>query len=120
NGMIPIEPILQLPEGTVNNVGKAGFFPNGNYTFKDDFTADKLDYRWVGLRGAREDFIETTKNGLIIHPFNVDIKETKPTSTLFYRQQHKNFSFSTTIDYQPTSEKDLAGIVAFQNEGSNY
>ncbi|HJY14065.1 MAG TPA: hypothetical protein VJ304_14825, partial [Flavobacterium sp.] len=44
----------------------------------------------------------------------------KPTSTLFYRQQHNTFSFSATIDYKPASEKDLAGIVCLQNERYNY
>ena len=34
--------------------------------------------------------------------------------------QHNNFSFTTTIDYKPTSEKDLAGIVCLQSERFNY
>ena len=64
--------------------------------------------------------MEQTKNGLEITPFETNIKEVKPTSTLFYRQQHRTFSFSTTLNYKPKSEKDLAGVVALQNEGSNY
>lgn len=121
NGLIPLEPKLKMPKGVLENkTGKEGFFPNGNFTFKDDFTSKKLDYRWIGLRGPREDFIKTTKKGLEIHPFQTNIKEVKPTSTLFYRQQHNSFSFTTTIDYKPKSEKDLAGVVALQNEGSNY
>ncbi len=121
NGLVPLEPKLKMPEGvSANNTGKEGFFPNGNFTFKDNFSAEKLDYRWIGLRGPREDFISTSKKGLTITPFEVNIKETKPTSTLFYRQQHNAFSFETTIDYKPGSEKDLAGIVALQSENSNY
>lgn len=81
---------------------------------------NKLDYRWIGLRGPRENFISLTKKGLQINPFAVSIKELKPTSTLFYRQQHNTFSFATTIDYKPASEKDLAGIVCLQNEKFNY
>jgi len=57
---------------------------------------------------------------LQINPFDTNIKEVKPTSTLFHRQMHKTFSFTTTIQYKPNSEKDLAGVVALQNEGSNY
>ena len=110
-----------MPQGvTENKTGKEGFFPNGNFTFNDNFTADKLDYRWIGLRGPREKFTAITKKGLTINPFDTNIKEVKPTSTLFYRQQHNTFSFTTTIDYKPKSEKDLAGVVALQNEGSNY
>ena len=121
NGLIPLEPKMKMPQGaTENKTGKEGFFPNGNFTFNDNFTSSKLDYRWIGLRGPREKFITTSKKGLQINPFDTNIKEMKPTSTLFYRQQHNSFSLTTTIDYKPKSEKDLAGVVALQNEGSNY
>lgn len=121
NGLIPLEPKLKMPQGvTQNKTGQDGFFPNGNFTFKDNFTSGKLDYRWIGLRGPRENFINVTNKGLQINPFDINIKEVKPSSTLFYRQQHNNFSLTTTIDYKPKSDKDLAGVVALQNEGSNY
>ena len=120
NGLIPMEPKLKMPEGVENKMGQEGFFPNGNFTYTEDFSSEKLDYRWIGLRGPREAFMEQTKNGLEITPFETNIKEVKPTSTLFYRQQHRTFSFSTTLNYKPKSEKDLAGVVALQNEGSNY
>ncbi len=120
NGLVPMEPKLEMPEGVENKTGDDEFFPNGNFTYNEDFTSEKLDYRWIGLRGPREDFIEFTKKGLKINPFEVNIKEVKPTSTLFHRQQHKDFSFTTTVDYKPKSEKDLAGITALQNEGFNY
>lgn len=120
NGLVPMEPKLKTPNGVVNKTGKEGFFPNGNFTFTENFTSEKLDYRWIGLRGPREHFITLGKRGLQINPFPVNIKELKPTSTLFYRQQHNTFSFSSTLDYQPQSEKDLAGIVCLQNERFNY
>jgi len=105
NGLVPMEPKLKTPNGAENKTGKDGFFPNGNFTFEENFTTNKLDYRWIGLRGPRENFISVTKKGLQINPFEVNIKEVKPTSTLFYRQQH---------------EKDLAGITCLQNEKFNY
>jgi len=121
NGLVPMEPKIKMPKGvTENKAGKDGFFPNGNFTFTENFTSEKLDYRWIGLRGPREKFISVTKKGLEIKPFEVNIKELKPTSTLFYRQQHNTFSFAATIDYKPASEKDLAGIVCLQNERYNY
>lgn len=121
NGLIPLEPKLKMPQGTTENkTGKEGFFPNGNFTFNDNFTSNKLDNRWIGLRGPREKFTAITKKGLQINPFETNIKDLKPTSTLFYRQQHNRFLLTTTIDYKPKSNKDLAGVVALQNEGSNY
>ncbi|GAB2545575.1 glycoside hydrolase family 43 protein [Rufibacter soli] len=120
NGLIPMEPKLKMPAGVENKTGKESFFPNGNFTFADNFTSKKLDYRWVGLRGPREAFISQTKKGLQINPFPVNIKEVKPTSTLFLRQQHNSFSYTTTLDYKPSSEKDLAGMVLLQSEKFNY
>ena len=121
NGLVPMEPKLRMPKGVIENkTGQNGFFPSGNFTFTDNFTSEKLDYRWIGLRGPREEFISTSKEGLKIKPFETNIKEVKPTSTLFYRQMHKTFSFAATIDYKPATEKDLAGIVALQSERFNY
>ncbi|MBO9586592.1 MAG: glycoside hydrolase family 43 protein [Flavobacterium sp.] len=120
NGLVPMGPKLKMPNGVVNKTGKEGFFPNGNFTFTENFTSEKLDYRWIGLRGPREKFISVVKKGLQINPFPVNIKELKPTSTLFYRQQHNTFTFSTGLEYKPESENDLAGIVCLQNEQYNY
>ncbi|WP_318311761.1 glycoside hydrolase family 43 protein [Flagellimonas crocea] len=120
NGLVPLEPKLEMPEGVTNKTGKDGYLPNGNFTYTEDFSSENLDYRWIGLRGPREAFMERTKKGVQIIPFPTNIKEVKPTSTLFYRQQHNSFSFTTAMEYKPKSEKDLAGVVALQNEGSNY
>ena len=121
NGLIPLEPKLKMPLGvTENKTGKDGFLPNGNFTFTDNFTSEKLDYRWIGLRGPRENFMSITPKGLQIKPFPTNIKEVKPTSTLFYRQQHNSFSFAVTVECKPESEKDLAGITCMQSENSNY
>ena len=115
-----MKPKLKTPKGVENKTATAGFLPNGNFTYQEDFTSEKLDYRWIGLRGPREAFIKIGKKGLQINPFETNIKELKPTSTLFYRQQHNSFSFTTTLDYKPNSEKDLAGVVAMQSEAFNY
>lgn len=120
NGLIPMNPKLKMPKGTENKTGKDGFFPNGNFTFTDNFSAKDLDYRWIGLRGPREEFTSVTPKGLQIKPFESNIKELRPTSTLFYRQQHTSFTATVTMDYIPTSNKDIAGIVCYQKETFNY
>ncbi|MDR2913985.1 MAG: glycoside hydrolase family 43 protein [Tannerella sp.] len=121
NGLIPMQPKLKMPKGVTNQTGTNGFFPNGNFTFEDNFTTEKLDYRWIGMRGPREDFISTVKNGGVkINPFAVNIKEVKPVSALFHRQQHKIFDVTVTLAYKPKSEKDLAGMVCYQSESFNY
>ena len=120
NGLIPLKPKLKTPEGVTNQNGQNGFFPNGNFTFTDNFREKNLDYRWIGVRGPREDFITVTRKGLTISPFNQNIKASVPTSTLFHRQQHRTFDAGTTLKYTPQSEKDLAGIVCYQSEKFNY
>ncbi|MGI6047836.1 MAG: Beta-xylosidase [Firmicutes bacterium ADurb.Bin419] len=120
NGLIPMEPKLKMPKGVVNKTGKEGFFPNGNFAFTDDFTSQNLDYRWIGMRGPREEFVTITKNGLSINPYATNIKEVAPISTLFQRQQHKSFMATVTMKYIPKSEKELAGITCYQSERFNY
>lgn len=120
NGLIPLSTKLKMPRGVENKAGKDGFFPNGNFVFTDNFSLKNLDYRWIGLRGPREEFISITPKGLQIKPFESNIKELRPTSTLFYRQQHNSFTVIVTMDYIPKSNKDLAGIVCYQKETFNY
>lgn len=120
NGLIPLEAKLKMPQGVENNTGKDGFMPNGNFTFADDFTSPNLDYRWVGIRTPREDFVNVTKKGLQIVPFDANIKEVKPVSILFMRQQHQCFTANVTLNYKPLSSKDLAGITCYQSEKFNY
>jgi alpha-N-arabinofuranosidase len=120
NGLIPMEPKLKMPEGVVNKTGQDGFFPNGNFTFTEDFSSEKLDYRWIGMRGPREDFIKVSSGGLQINAFDANIKAVSPVSALFQRQMHKTFSATTTLEFTPDSEKDLAGLVCYQSERFNY
>jgi xylan 1,4-beta-xylosidase len=120
DGLVPMEPKLKMPVGVQNKSGSEGFLPTGNFTYTENFLSERLDYRWIGLRGPRETFISQTKNGLRINPFETNITALKPTSTLFYRQQHSNFSFTTTMQYKPDTEKDLSGIVCLQSEAFNY
>jgi Beta-xylosidase len=120
NGLIPLKPKQKMPKGATNQTGQNGFMPNGNFTFSDNFTSPRMDFRWIGVRGPREDFAAITKNGLVIHPFAANIKDEAPTSTLFYRQQHQAFDATVTLKYTPKSEKDLAGLVCYQKESFNY
>lgn len=120
NGLIPMEAKLKVPKGVVNKTGQDGFLPNGNFTYNDVLNGEQLDYRWVALRGPREAFIVNDKNGVYINPFENNIKQLAPTSTLFHRQQHNNFTASVELKYLPKSDKDLAGLTCYQSERFNY
>ena len=120
NGLIPLSEKLKMPQGVTNKMDENGLFPNGNFTFTDNFNSQNLDLRWIGVRGWREDFITLSKEGLKIKPYPVNIKEVKPASTLFYRQQHNSFEASVVMDYKPVSTAELAGMVCYQSEAFNY
>ncbi|MCF3107723.1 glycoside hydrolase family 43 protein [Niabella sp. CC-SYL272] len=121
NGLVPLKPKLKMPDGVRNQTGRSGFFPNGNFTFTDLFTAPDLDHRWIAMRGPREDFITIVpKGGVSIRPFEANIKAVAPVSALFHRQQHASFEATVTMTYTPGSPKDLAGIVCYQGEAFNY
>jgi len=121
NGLVPMKPTSKLPKGTVNQTGQNGFFPNGNFTFTDNFIDPSLDYRWIAMRGTRDSFAtKAVGGGVSIKPFEANIKALAPISALFHRQQHASFEASVTLRYLPRSEKDLAGITCYQGEAFNY
>ena len=120
NGLVPLKPKLKMPAGVKNFTGQNGFIPNGNFTFTDNFKSGQLDFRWIGIRGWREQFASLTKEGLKIIPFQTNIKAATPTSTLFYRQQHAWFEANATLKYKPKSDKELAGLTCYQSEAFNY
>lgn len=120
NGLVPMKPKLKMPNGVKNKTNENGFFPNGNFTFNDDLKKSQLDYRWIAMRGPRESFISSTKNGIKINPFSTNIKAKAPVSALFHRQQHATSETSVTLDFKPKSEKELAGITCYQSENFNY
>ncbi|WP_345989155.1 glycoside hydrolase family 43 protein [Chryseobacterium sp. Chry.R1] len=120
NGLVPMKPKLKMPQGVQNQTGQAGFFPNGNFAYNDKLTDKNLDFRWIAMRGPRENFITATKNGVKVSPMETNIKALAPISSLFHRLQHEDFETSVTLDYKPKSEKELAGITLYQSETFNY
>lgn len=119
-GMEPLKPSITMPQGAENKMNTGAFFPNGNFKFTDKFEGKGLDDRWIALRAPREKFVEETETGLLIKPFDTNIKVQQPISSLFYRQQHVRFSALVDMHYKPATEKDLAGIACVQGEQFNY
>ena len=120
NGLVPMKPKLKLPEGVKNQTGQNGFFPNGNFTYNDKLTDKNLDFRWIAMRGPRENFITAMKNGVKVNAMETNIKALAPVSALFHRLQHEDFETSVTLDFKPKSEKELAGVTCYQSERFNY
>jgi len=115
-----MKPKMKMPAGVKNETGTNGFLPNGNFTFRDPLTAKNLDFKWIAMRGPRENFIRFVKNGVKINPFAVNIKAKAPVSALFHRQQHAAFKADVSLDFKPKSENELSGITCYQSENFNY
>lgn len=105
-------------------VEKKGLMPaknylTGNFSYKDDFTSQNLDKRWMMLRNPSA-FFTTGAEGLTINAKDVNISQKGSPSALFTRQQHTCFSAETALSFTPRSSKDLSGIVLLQNEKYNF
>ncbi len=120
NGLVPLQIKQKMPAGVENKTGKNGFMPNGNFTYSEDFKEAKIDYRWIAMRGPKENFVKIgKKGGLEMTALDAKVSEVKPISALFQRQQHIKFSANSTLTYNiKTAQK--AGIVCYQNEACNY
>ncbi|MCF0192844.1 MAG: family 43 glycosylhydrolase, partial [Prevotella sp.] len=120
NGLVPMGIKQKMPKGVENKTGKDGFMPNGNFTYSDDFNAGKIDYRWVAMRGPKENFVKFAKNGgLEFTALDAQLTEVKPISALFHRQQHIKFNAQTTLTYN-NKVAQKAGLICYQNEKCNY
>ena len=86
---------------------------NGNFTFTETFTEVHL-ITAGGSKRCQRGFISTTAEGLTITPYETNIKAVLPTSTLFYRQQHFNFTATTTLKYVPRTEKTSLELLAIK------
>ncbi len=120
NGLVPLQIKQKMPAGVENKTGKNGFMPNGNFTYSEDFKEAKIDYRWIAMRGPKENFVKIgKKGGLEMTALDAKVSEVKPISALFQRQQHIKFSANSTLTYNIKAAQK-AGIVCYQNEACNY
>ncbi len=120
-GTEPIAVSLPLPAGVKNLTGRQGFLPNGNFSYTDRFRDEKPAMKWLTVRGPGNGFAATGKDGLRLEPLPVSLRDAKATPAFIaVRQQHCTFSAQTAVSFSPASEKELAGVACFQNEGYNY
>ncbi len=93
----------------------------GNFTYTDNFRgASQLDQRWLFLRNPVEGFYKLTARGLEINALPVNISQREALSAVFRRQQHTDFTAETTLEFTPSSSKELAGLALLQNENYNF
>lgn len=93
--------------------------PTGNITFTDNFREGNSPRRqW--LRNPERERYSFDRKGLTIEAAPVNIYGKDQPSAVFYRQYNTNFSASTTLDFTPQTEEELAGIVLMQDAEYNF
>lgn len=101
------------------NAGE-GDLLTGNFSYTDSFDGERLDDKWIFLRNPEDGMYSIGADGLTIHASEGTIREKKPVSAIFRRQQHTDFSAETLLKFNPLTENDLAGMVVLQNEDYNF
>lgn len=113
-------PTLVAPSNWRSNT--TGITPDpftGNFTWKDDFSTDQLDMRWLFIRTPQQQWWEFTKSGLHITPDTVNIYSLSNPAFIGFRQQHTDFTVYTSLSFTPQEKTALAGLVCYQNEQFN-
>lgn len=94
----------------------------GNVSFKDDFSSNAFDYRYLFLRNPETNaYSLTAKKGflqLLLRPQTA--AERKSPSFLGSRQHNLKGYASTCMEFTPATEKEKAGMLIFQNETHFY
>jgi alpha-N-arabinofuranosidase len=95
---------------------------SGNFLFRDDFSSSTLGTDWVFLRTPRESWYSLTarpgylamrlRPGTCSEPVNPGL--------IGWRQPHARGSASVSLDFQPGTEREKAGLLVFQNEHHFY
>lgn len=84
------------------------------------FETEKLDYRWIFLRNPHMENYDWSGRGISLKAQPVNIYEWASPTAVFYRQKHMTFSAETVVNFTPTQDSDLAGLVVFQNDKHNF
>ena len=93
---------------------------SGNYTFKDDFKENLLNYRYLFLRNPEKKLYKI-QNGFLELPLKqTTAVERKNPAFIGFRQAHLKGYGALNISFKAADENEKAGLMIFQNEGHYY
>ncbi len=94
----------------------------GNFTFRDEFTTEKLNVRYTFLRTVTDQWFNTSEKkgwlSLQLRPQTVSGRDNP--SFVGFRQQHHKASAVAKLRFAATAENEKAGLVIFQSESYFY
>ena len=90
---------------------------SGNFTWRDEFDGDQLDFAWLQLRAPERKWFDLrrTRGSLTLEPQRMRLDDRGNPSFLGRRQQHLAFDASAGMT-PPAKAGAAGGLVAFQNE----
>lgn len=106
---------------TVVNKKKLEERPRGNIAFTDKFDTSRLDLRWIFLRNPNmSNYDWKTGTGITLKADTANIYGKESPTAILCRQKNLAFSAETEVNFTPCNDKDLAGLVVFQNNENNF
>lgn len=102
------------------NLQPVNTYLTGNFAYTDKFKNNKLDMQWIFLRNPQPDFYSLAGDGITLRSLPVNIMQKESPAAIFHRQQHTSFTAETEVVFTPQTEKEIAGMVLFQNEEYNF
>ncbi|PSK82735.1 glycoside hydrolase family 43 protein [Prolixibacter denitrificans] len=94
----------------------------GNFEKNDDFNSRKLDDEWMTLREPIDSLYSLTDNPgyLSLKCAGVSSTELKAPAYVCRRMQHHKFVCTTKLYFEPTNEKETAGLLLLKDEKHQY
>ncbi|TRX29977.1 glycoside hydrolase family 43 protein [Flavobacterium franklandianum] len=93
-----------------------------NYNQNDDFSEGKLGFEWNYINNPipQNYFLSERKGYLRLHGSEKSLSENPGVTFVGRRQQHFNFNVTTTIDFNPFTNNEEAGISLYKDALHHY
>ena len=112
----------QYPFPTKSSALQSAIPLSGNFTYRDEFDAEKLKLNWIFLRTPLEQWhsLSERKGSLALRLRSETAAGKGNPSFIGHRQQHLRGSASVALSVEPKAENEKAGLLVFQNEKHFY
>lgn len=93
---------------------------SGNFTWRDDFSGERLRPEWIGLRGSTADYCML--DGKCLHMQCCrELSTSKGVPAYIGRRiQHHKFEASARMKFKPHNAGESAGLLMLKNESRQY
>lgn len=94
----------------------------GNFELIENFDSPMLDMTWMTLRASATDLYSLTETPgyLTLKCADISATEKKTPAFVCRRMQHHKFECTTRMLFNPSDDKETAGILLFKDEAHQY